>query len=224
MRTCYRCGETKADEDFHRHPKGRGGRRNICKVCANRESSVRHAAWRATDPERKRAGQRERYAKWRENHPERARELGRESQRRWAATHPQQAKEKWTRTNALRISLEHDAHLTEEEWAALRPLRRAHSEALWRASHPDERRRARARRRAREAGAQGEATAAQIRQRWLFYGGRCWMCGAPATAMDHVIPLAGGGSDWPSNQRPACGFCNSSKGDRDYRPFLALAG
>lgn len=40
----------------------------------------------------------------------------------------------------------------------------------------------------------------------------CWMCGAEATCMDHVVALCNGGSNWPSNLRPACGPCNGAKG------------
>ena len=68
-----------------------------------------------------------------------------------------------------------------------------------------------ARRAAREAAAPGYATEAQLAARRAYYRGRCWMCGAPAVCMDHVKPLARGGSNWPSNQRPACWSCNYRK-------------
>jgi len=61
--------------------------------------------------------------------------------------------------------------------------------------------------------AQGHATAAQIAARVAFYGGLCWICRtAPYTAIDHVKPLAVGGSNWPANLRPACTSCNARKG------------
>jgi 5-methylcytosine-specific restriction endonuclease McrA len=74
------------------------------------------------------------------------------------------------------------------------------------------RRLAEQRRREREAAAPGSATEEQLAARWAFYGGRCWMCQGVATTMDHVKPLASGGSQWPSNQRPACWPCNVRKG------------
>jgi 5-methylcytosine-specific restriction endonuclease McrA len=40
----------------------------------------------------------------------------------------------------------------------------------------------------------------------------CWICGAPATEVDHVVPLATGGTDHPANLRPACRHCNRSRG------------
>ena len=75
-------------------------------------------------------------------------------------------------------------------------------------------------RRARLAAAKGSATPEQIRLRWEFYGGRCWICGARATTPGHVIALAAGGSNWPANLRPACLPCNSSKRDRNWRSFV----
>ena len=79
------------------------------------------------------------------------------------------------------------------------------------------------RRRARKVGAKGEATVEQTVARWDYYGGLCWMCGIPATCTDHVKPLTKGGSNWPSNLRPACGSCNARKGSRWPYP-LALLG
>lgn len=69
-------------------------------------------------------------------------------------------------------------------------------------------------RRARVQAAAGQAAAQQIADRIAFYGGRCWMCGDPATTVDHVIPLFRGGTNWPANLRPACKACNSRKGHR----------
>jgi len=70
------------------------------------------------------------------------------------------------------------------------------------------------RRRALKLKAEGDATAKQIRDRWEVYGSCCYLCGKPAEATDHVIPLAKGGSNWPSNLRPICRRCNSMKGPK----------
>jgi 5-methylcytosine-specific restriction endonuclease McrA len=40
---------------------------------------------------------------------------------------------------------------------------------------------------------------------------RCWICGSPATTVDHVVPRAYCGTDHPDNLRPACRTCNSAK-------------
>ena len=37
---------------------------------------------------------------------------------------------------------------------------------------------------------------------------RCRMCGQPATEVDHVLPLADGGTDRPTNCRSLCHDCH----------------
>jgi 5-methylcytosine-specific restriction endonuclease McrA len=65
--------------------------------------------------------------------------------------------------------------------------------------------------RARHLDAPGSCNPEQLAARINFYGGRCWICGTPASTIDHVIPLVRGGSGHPANLRPACRSCNSSK-------------
>jgi len=69
-------------------------------------------------------------------------------------------------------------------------------------------------RRALEAGADGTHTAEQVLARGVLFGSRCWMCGGSYEHDDHVIPLSGGGTNWPANLRPTCGPCNTGKGPR----------
>ena len=58
--------------------------------------------------------------------------------------------------------------------------------------------------------------------------GRCHMCGKPCRPseihLDHVIPLARGGTHSPENVRVACAFCNLSKRDRARGEQLLLVG
>jgi len=78
------------------------------------------------------------------------------------------------------------------------------------------------RRRAFKRGAPGYnyTTANMIAARWEMWGGRCWICGEPATATDHVKPLSKGGSHYPANLRPICGHCNSVKKDKWPYPIV----
>lgn len=63
----------------------------------------------------------------------------------------------------------------------------------------------------RKLGAAGVSTKTQLKARWDYYGGKCWLCGIDATEMDHVKPLTKGGSNWPGNLRPICRSCNARK-------------
>ena len=64
----------------------------------------------------------------------------------------------------------------------------------------------------RKRTAQGTWTEEQWEARLALYGWRCYLCGAPWEHMDHVIPVALGGTNWPANLRPICASCNSRKG------------
>jgi 5-methylcytosine-specific restriction endonuclease McrA len=63
----------------------------------------------------------------------------------------------------------------------------------------------------RKLNATGLASKAQLKARWDYYGGKCWICKLPAREMDHVKPLTKGGSNWPANLRPICRPCNARK-------------
>jgi hypothetical protein len=73
---------------------------------------------------------------------------------------------------------------------------------------------AKPRRKALEDTALGDVGATSLQARVDYYGGRCWMCGAAWTCIDHVKPLSRGGSNWPANLRPACRSCNARKHNR----------
>jgi 5-methylcytosine-specific restriction endonuclease McrA len=53
-----------------------------------------------------------------------------------------------------------------------------------------------------------------LRQRWDYFGGKCWICKSDADAMDHVKPLSKGGWHVPANLRPVCTPCNTRKLNR----------
>lgn len=77
----------------------------------------------------------------------------------------------------------------------------------------------------RRARADGFHTEQQWMARVEFFGWRCLYCGAeliPETlTKDHQIAIAKGGTEWPSNLVPSCQPCNSWKGTRKVRTFVA---
>lgn len=72
--------------------------------------------------------------------------------------------------------------------------------------------------RAKLAGAAGEVTAIMLRDRILESGGRCEWCGRNLVGaeieLDHVLSLAGGGSNTPGNLVVACPDCNRRKAQK----------
>ena len=132
------------------------------------------------------------------------REKTREASRAWALANPERVKQnnqKWKADNK-----EHcNAYMRQwvldnpEQWNAHRNQRRALSK-----------------------GASGRASSDQIAARVAMFGGKCAYCRtAPHEAIDHVIPLSRGGSNWPANLRPVCRPCNSSKSDKTLSEWRA---
>lgn len=83
------------------------------------------------------------------------------------------------------------------------------------------------RRRARLLSAPGDFTSADIAAKLELQGGLCYYCEADLSEtgyhVDHKIPLARGGSNWPANLCCACPDCNVRKNDRDFWEFLEQA-
>lgn len=77
-----------------------------------------------------------------------------------------------------------------------------------------------ANKRARVYECNGTISAADVAAVFEAYGYACLACGSTdRLALDHVIPLAAGGPNLPSNLQPLCISCNSKKGNKatDYR-------
>lgn len=62
--------------------------------------------------------------------------------------------------------------------------------------------------------AEGHCSETQWNWRLQMLGDACFYCRGPWTEVEHVIPLARGGSNWPINLRPICASCNATKGAR----------
>lgn len=158
------------------------------------------AAWQKANPEKMKATKQ----RYRDRHPGRRAEQLRkwrdsEKGKEWNEAYRDQNRENYTRS-----------YYQNHEWNKL--LRRVRS----------------ARRKARKLNAAGDASPEAIEARVAYYGGLCWMCReAEGTALDHVIPLAKGGSNWPANLRPACQPCNTRKHAKHpkevYSPIVAVA-
>ncbi|MHB8736779.1 MAG: HNH endonuclease [Terriglobales bacterium] len=61
----------------------------------------------------------------------------------------------------------------------------------------------------------GVLTVAIIEAVFAAYSSLCVYCGAPATAIDHFVPVARGGTNDRDNLVTACKSCNSRKGAKD---------
>jgi 5-methylcytosine-specific restriction endonuclease McrA len=80
-------------------------------------------------------------------------------------------------------------------------------------------------RRARQKAAEGRFTAADIRALETRQRGKCACCGKKRNlAVDHIVPLAKGGTNWPNNLQLLCTSCNCAKGAKDPITFMQEKG
>jgi 5-methylcytosine-specific restriction endonuclease McrA len=151
--------------------------------------------------------------RWRINNPDKVKE----AHSRYQATHQTQIIERvqqWQRqhmeTHKARCRRYYAIHKDFPEFKALRAEREKH----WVSTHRKQNRAKQARRRATKLASPGSqyTTGCHIAARWAMWGNRCWICGKPANATDHVKPLVKGGAHFPSNLRPICTSCNAKKG------------
>lgn len=87
-------------------------------------------------------------------------------------------------------------------------------------NHPNRIAHLKARRYAREKGAEGSHTLSEWDNLKKQFNNKCAICGEekPLT-IDHIIPLSKGGTDYISNIQPLCRNCNSKKSNKlDYSP------
>ena len=183
---CTKCGIVKLVSEFSKHKQLRDGLQPRCKTCGCEDRKVYYEANR----EKVRASQKV-YQK-----VYRLANLEKECARKRA--HYEANRENY--------------HANARAYRESNPEKIYAIQKAFRERNPEKHRAARGKRRALYAGAAGQASAEQRAARWDYYGGCCYICGKDAEAMDHVIPLARGGSNWPANLRPICGSCNSTKG------------
>jgi len=99
--------------------------------------------------------------------------------------------------------------------------------AAWKKANPEKVKVDIHRRRARERAAEGSHTAGELKALFQRQRGCCAYCSKSihkSYHVDHVIPLARGGSNWITNISLACAKCNTAKGATDPLEFARRLG
>jgi len=188
-KTCTKCGVEKpaTREYFHYDKKAKDSLRNPCKECRRSETG----RYRLTHVNELREKSRLYY------HQNKDRE--REKRRKHAKDHRPEHRFRhslWRKRNREK----------------LREINRQ-----WRKDNPEQCRAACRRRRARKYGTGGRHTKADIELQYSSQRGKCWHCGKKlghSYHVDHLTPIAKGGSDNPRNLVISCPQCNQSKNDK----------
>ena len=187
---CTKCGESKSLSEFRRQRDRLDGHKSHCKMCSRKGDQRYREGGHAQATSRR----------WRES----------EQGRAWRQSYGKSASRRYRHTEAGRAAVARARNRYNQKNKEKIATRQADYQRV----HPEVVAAAIARRIARSRHAGGDSNGAQRKARADFYGGLCYLCGRSATAMDHVIPLAQGGSNWPANLRPICKSCNSTKSAR----------
>jgi 5-methylcytosine-specific restriction endonuclease McrA len=188
VKTCRICGLAKPLDEFHRHRQTSDGRNSYCKPCVKTKNKRRCEANR----EQIAMQQRQWYLANRE------RVLEEKRAQYWADPEP-------IREANRRYHREH----WPEYFARKRGYYRDKAER-YRQENPGRLREYNHKRRAQIVASRGEATAATIR---VLLTEPCVYCDSMENIeIDHIVPLARGGTHTPENLAPACRSCNRSKG------------
>jgi len=195
MKTCTKCGVTKEVIEFHRHSRSKDGYQSWCRSCFKQN-------W-DSKPERNRANS----AAYRAKHRERLKKQKLE----YAAANRQR--------EAARA----------REWSKKNPQRKREAALKWAQENPEKatqmRRMIWHRRQARLKNVQAYEVSSRDMRRLL--SSPCAVSGCLHTdiQIDHVIPIARGGSHGIGNLQPLCAAHNQSKGAKTWMEFrLHLKG
>lgn len=238
MRACSKCGVEKplTDEHYHRMSGGAGKPRKpypgYCRDCYRAREREYQAtryvekrgdvlanmnAYRAANPEK--------VAEWEARRPDRTEYNAARKKRIWAAMTADERLDSYEKLKAWkRANPDKVAEVTRRTFEKHREARTAYR-LQWARDNPVAVAANRDRRRAKLMGANGSYSKDDVRDLLKTQGRFCRYCQTPLTKfhVDHFIPLARGGSNWPSNLVLSCPPCNFSKADKMpwvFRPNL----
>lgn len=222
-KACQRCQQMKPVAEFSRNRSRADGLAHYCRPCKAEAAAKRYAA----RPEVVRQAARDWYGnnqdralkrarRYRDENRDVLREKNRARRAAARAADPaavRAAYRAWCQANLAAL-----AEKQRRRRAANPELHRSEVRA-WkvanRAASNEIKRRYKAR---KKAATVVSFTPGQLADKVAYWGGKCWMCGNPYEAIDHVKPIARGGPHMLANLRPACALCNHRK--RDRWPFL----
>lgn len=196
MKKCNKCGLTKPLDDFSSDKSKSDGKCTRCKSCV----TAYRAANKAIISEQRKA----------------YRAANAES----IANYMKEYKPAYRSANRDRLSYK------SSEWAKLNPERAKVIRANSRKRNKEASNSITRKRRAALRNASGVHTKQDIEQLFQLQRGQCACCRSKIGKyhVDHIVPLAGGGSNDKANLQLLCPACNTSKGARVPEEFMQTRG
>lgn len=212
MKTCTKCHQTKLISEFGKQSGRKDGLRSNCKECCNAAT----AKWAKENPERCS----EKAAKWaKENHKRKT-----ESVAEWAKAN----KDRRKATNAAHYAANRERY---------KAIRSAYYEAnkqrykeigdAWNKENRGARRVHAQNRRTRKLESGGRLTSGLSKKLLQIQRGKCACCGNPLGDdyhLDHIVPLALGGTNTDDNIQLLHARCNKKKGAKHPVDFMQSRG
>lgn len=248
LKTCTKCSCEKpaTNEFFSKHKLGKSGLNPRCRVCER----ARKREYEAANPDKRRAIKR----RYREKNHDRVIDMERAAAKARYWADPEKARANrtaWRLANpekflaGMRLwyskNKEYSASCA-RKWAEDNREKSSAIKAAWRKRNPEKNRECSSRwqkenrdaanavarnRKARKRNAEGRHTAEETQAIRRRQGGLCAYCRSKlnrSAHLDHIQPLAAGGSNWPSNLQWLCAPCNRSKSARDPIEFAQSRG
>lgn len=197
LKACTKCGATKPASDFYKDARKLDGLQAHCKECHKATNSK----WYSANQDKCKQAS----AKWRAENPEKHKA----------------SKSKWEAENTERIRV-HKA-----EYHAANKEKFKASNKAWHAAHPEARRIRQNNRRARKIEAGGSLSKGLADKLFAKQRGKCACCGKPLGDnyhLDHIMPLALGGTNTDDNIQLLRSRCNIQKKDKHPVDFMRSRG
>lgn len=210
MKTCSSCHEVLPLASFNRDKSKRDGLCSKCRECSKKRSLAWYSENKSTAITRA--------VEWNATNKDRRREIT----KRWDRLHADQRREWWleyVRNNPMKVKAKND------KWRKLNKVRDKLNKTSWAKVNPDKVKQARDEWRtrnphrwmvdthARRARTRGRFTQRRVLQLKHDQGGKCVYCPSPLDKfhIDHIMPLALGGSNTDDNIQLLCPRCNLRK-------------
>lgn len=210
------------------HIAERNTKSSVCLICEKDKKKV----YRAENPEKARASVRRSAQKYAEKRKE-GNKAWREKNREYLL----EAKKRYAQENKEKVLAAKKRYYQENKERCLAASKRHHKEnrehyrrlaRKWREENRDKVRLNNRKRKEKIKNAEGHHTVDDIKDIYQRQNGVCPGCRKKFDGnnyhVDHIYPLALGGSNWPSNLQLLCPPCNMSKGGRPPEEFYQKRG